>query len=837
LTLNENQLKAVNHSDGALLILAGAGSGKTRVIVSRVCRLINERGVKPWNILAITFTNKAAQEMKERILKSVPFGGDVVNVSTFHSMCVRILRRNFAHTGYTDNFSIYDSDDTKALLKEIYKDFNVDDKYLSVKSASTSISSAKNRMVSAQKYESEAAGDFALEQIAKIYKEYELRLKRADAMDFDDLLIKTVELFERCPEVLGYYQERFAYIHVDEYQDTNGVQFKLVEQLAKKHGNLCVVGDDDQSIYRFRGADIRNILGFESVFKDAAVIKLEQNYRSTPTILSAANAVISNNKSRKSKTLYSLAPDNGTIRKLEFESGYGEADFVAADIKRRINGGSPNGTIQQLRDIAILYRTNAQSRLFEERFVKAGIPYVVVGNVNFYSRMEVKDCLAYLRCVVNPQDDISLSRIINKPLRKIGQTTVEKLRQYAIDNGVSMWEVLSHADDVTGLGTAAGRLRMFFNLMQDFRKKADGIVLPNAGDGYGEREANVAFTPDEFLKYILEKTGYRQMLLLSKEPEERERLENVDELISKVKSFSDEQAMLQNASAIPDEGFSEIAGAEGMSGSAGASGFNGSAGAQGLSGSAGVSGIAESSGRALLGRLLQDISLVADIDKLDSESNVVKCMTLHSAKGLEFACVYMVGMEERVFPGPISIESPDPAEMEEERRLAYVGITRAKRDLTLTYARSRVTRGEQHYNAPSRFLSEIPQELFVDKQNSRSATFNSNSYVSKKPSVNFRQSFSVASNVAYKTTPIKHNGTIRGSTGSGGLSFTGAKRAAEFVKQRPNYDVGDRVRHIKFGDGTVTALEDGPKDFKVSVDFDERGKMNLLCGFAKMTKI
>ena len=636
-TLNEQQREAVYCTDGPLLILAGAGSGKTRVLTHRIAYLIEEKGVNPWNILAITFTNKAAGEMRERVDNLVGFGSESIWVSTFLSTCVRILRRHIDRLGYDTNFTIYDTDDQKTLMKDVCKLVEIDTKVYKERNLLAAISSAKNEMISAQEYALNAQGDFGKEKIAKVYQEYEKQMHANNALDFDDLLVKTVQLFETQPDVLENYQERFRYIMVDEYQDTNTVQFQLVSLLAGKYRNLCVVGDDDQSIYKFRGANIKNILNFEQEFPDATVIKLEQNYRSTGNILDAANAVISNNVGRKDKQLWTDNGEGEKIKFCQFDTGYDEAEYIADDIEREVrNGASYN-------DHAILYRTNAQSRLFEERFVAQNIPYKIVGGVNFYARREIKDVLAYLKTIDNGKDDLAVRRIINVPKRGIGLTTINRIQESAASRGIGFYDALLGLDLIPGVARGAAKLEGFVALIEYFKGVAETLSL------------------SDLLQEVIDKTGYIESLEAEGKEESDTRIENIDELRSKVAVY--EESCLDQ-----DE-------------------------------------------KPTLSGFLEEVALVADIDSLDEEQDYVVLMTLHSAKGLEFPYVYLAGMEDGVFPSYMTIVSDDPTEIEEERRLCYVGITRAMKDLTLTCAQQRMIRGETQYNKPSRFIREIPKEL------------------------------------------------------------------------------------------------------------------------------
>ena len=635
--LNEPQREAVYHTDGPLLILAGAGSGKTRVLTHRIAYLIGERGVDAWNILAITFTNKAAEEMRQRVDNLVGFGAESVWVSTFHSACVRILRRFIDRLGYENHFTIYDTDDQKTLIKEVCRKVDVDTKVFKERSLLSAISSAKNEMILPDEFELNAGGDFAKMKIAKVYREYEAQMRANNALDFDDLLVKTVQLLQTQPDVLESYQERFRYIMVDEYQDTNTVQFQLVSLLAGKYKNLCVVGDDDQSIYKFRGANIRNILDFEHEFPDAKVIKLEQNYRSTGNILNAANSVIANNRGRKEKSLWTENGEGELIRLRQFDTAFDEADFIGEDIKSAVRqGGSYN-------DSAVLYRTNAQSRLLEEKFIAMNIPYKIVGGVNFYARREIKDLLAYLKTIDNGRDDVAVRRIINVPKRGIGLTTINRIQESATERGIGFYEALLAPGLIAGVGRSATKLDSFAALIEYFKTLAE--------------EMNIT----DLLQEVIEKTGYIESLENEDKEEAKTRKENIDELISKAATY-------EESCQDKDE-------------------------------------------KATLSGFLEEVALVADIDSLDEDQEYVVLMTLHSAKGLEFPRVYLAGMEDGLFPGYMSINAGDREELEEERRLCYVGITRAEQELTLTSARRRMVHGETQYNPMSRFVKEIPREL------------------------------------------------------------------------------------------------------------------------------
>lgn len=739
-TLNEQQKKGVFTTDGPVLLLAGAGSGKTRVLTHRIAYLIDELGVNSWNIMAITFTNKAAGEMKERVENLVGVGSDSIWVTTFHSTCVRILRRYADRIGYDNNFAIYDTDDQKTVMKEVCKRLQIDTKQLKERTILGAISSAKDELISPPEYELNAAGDYRKQKIASAYREYQETLRKNNAMDFDDLIMKTVELFKTDQEVLASYQKRFKYIMVDEYQDTNTAQFELIRLLAAGTRNLCVVGDDDQSIYKFRGANIRNILDFEKVYPEAVVIRLEQNYRSTQNVLDAANAVIKNNTGRKEKTLWTDHGNGNRIHFRQFDNAYEEAEFVADDI-----AGKKRNGIADYGDCAVLFRTNAQARLLEERFVVEGIPYNVVGGVNFYARKEIKDLLAYLKTIDNGRDDLAVKRIINIPKRGIGAATIVKVQDYADLHEISFYEALCQADEVTGLTSkTAEKLKPFVNLINVFRSKVDF---------YGIKE---------LLEDVIETTGYVKELEASDEEDAEARIENIDELISKAAAFE------------------------------------------------------ETHDQPTLGEFLEEVALVADIDNVEEGNNRVLLMTIHSAKGLEFSHVYMTGMEDGIFPSYMTIVSDDPDEIEEERRLAYVGITRAKEDLTLCYAKMRMVRGETQMNAVSRFVREIPTEL-----------------MDNKPQAPKTRPIAVA---APKRTAAENKPYIAGG-GLGSLAAAGITKGAGAVTGgKPDYDIGDRVVHVKYGEGTVTDLEPGPRDYKVTVDFDEAGQKIMYAAFAKLQK-
>jgi len=734
-SLNDRQRAAVEQTEGPVLCLAGAGSGKTRVLVHRIAYLIEACGVNPWNILAITFTNKAAGEMRERVDKIVGFGCESIWVATFHATCVRILRRHIDLLGYDTNFTIYDTDDQKTIMKDICKKLQIDTKQTKERTILNAISSAKNELISPQEYALNMVGDFSKKKIADAYIEYQNTLKKNNALDFDDLIMKTVELFRAKPMVLENYQNRFQYILVDEYQDTDTAQFELIRLLAGGNRNLCVVGDDDQSIYKFRGANIHNILDFEKVYPDAKVIKLEQNYRSTQTILDAANAVIGNNIDRKSKALWT---DKGTGNKIhfrQFDTAFEEAEYIADDICRKVRKGQ-----NQFGDFAILYRTNAQSRLLEERMVREGIPYDVVGGTNFYARREIKDILAYLKTIDNGKDDVAVKRIINVPKRGIGATTIQKVQEYADNVGISFFEALSRAEEIESIGKAQVKIKPFVLMIQAFRAKLEIYSLK------------------EFMQDLLDITGYIEYLKDLDEEDTDDRIENIEELQGKVADYEDTRE------------------------------------------------------HADLSEFLEEVALVAEVDKLQENDNHVVLMTLHGAKGLEFPCVYLAGMEDGVFPSYMTIVSDDPTEVEEERRLAYVGITRAKDDLSITCAKQRMMHGQTQYNPLSRFVKEIPQHLLdgslpVVRR-----------YTEDKLPVNNHVSVAPRKSSLFGISGVTKGINISGTDGL-------------------DYSIGDRVRHIKFGEGTVAAMEKGPRDYQVTVNFDTAGQRVMYAQFAKLRKI
>lgn len=816
--LNDMQKRAVKRTEGPLLIIAGAGSGKTRVLTNRIAYLIDDCGVAPYNILAITFTNKAAREMRERVDATVGNGAGEVWVSTFHSTCVRILRRYIDRIGYSNNFTIYDTDDQKSVIKDICKKFNIDTKLLKERTIMNAISHAKDELMTPEEMVLDAGGDYNAKRIANVYVEYQKTLKLNNALDFDDLIFKTVELFEHDAEVLNYYQDRFRYIMVDEYQDTNTSQFKLVSMLAAKYGNLCVVGDDDQSIYKFRGANITNILNFENTFEGTKVIKLEQNYRSTQTILNAANAVIQNNVGRKSKSLWTENGEGEKVNYTLYENGYEEADGVVNSISSFVRDG------WNYNDIAILYRTNAQSRVLEEKLMMKNIPYRIYGGISFYQRKEIKDILAYLKTIDNGMDGQAVRRIINVPKRGIGATTIERVQEYADQNSYTFWQALCEADNIDTIKRGAGKIEPFVTLISSLKAKQQFMSLK------------------ELAETVLEDTRYIESLAESETAEEIEaRQENIDEFINKIVSYE--------------------------------------------------TGCQEKGEKPTLSGFLEEVALIADIDNLNESEKQVMLMTLHSAKGLEFPIVYMTGMEDGLFPSYMTIVSDDPTEIEEERRLCYVGITRAEKILNLSSAKMRMVRGETQMNKVSRFINEIPKEYMHIENNSSGYAKGRIAYggTSDEPDttgINMRATArSILSSYGsgtpggraagtYSSRKVKINGgsnpgfgkdpmelfdlkkpekrktpadSVRSAyagmptrSGLSSRNVIGAARGADISAKSSGglgYSVGDMVSHVKFGEGKVLAIEDSARDYMVTVEFAEYGQKKMLAGFARLKKL
>lgn len=742
--LNEQQKEGVFTTEGAVLILAGAGSGKTGVLTHRIAHLIDDLGVNSYNILAITFTNKAAKEMKERVDRLVGMGADSAWIMTFHAACVRILRRYICRIGYDNNFTIYDTDDQKSVIKDILKRKNLDPKQYKDRTILSVISNAKDNLISPDDMYQSSGGNYNTMKTAEIYREYQEQLKKNNAVDFDDIMGLTVKLFNEDKEVLRYYQERFRYIMVDEYQDTNRAQFNLIRLLAGGHGNLCVVGDDDQSIYKFRGADINNILDFEKYFNDAKIIKLEQNYRSTQKILDVANEVIKNNAGRKDKRLWTSVKDGTKVIFNVYENGYEEARGIAEDIAHRHLHDRKDYS-----DFAILYRTNAQSRSLEEKLIEKNIPYRIYGGINFYARREIKDILAYLKTIDNARDDLAVKRILNVPKRGIGAASVAKVDDYAYENDITFYVALRQAKEVPGLQRAVSKVEGFVTQIEILKSKSQYI-------GVGK-----------LIEEIIETVGYSDYIDAESESDEQatERRQNIDELISKAVQYE------------------------------------------------------ETVDEPSLSGFLEEVALVADIDNLDENNDMVSLMTIHSAKGLEFPIVYLAGMEDGLFPSYMSISTGDESDIEEERRLCYVGITRAKETLIMSAARMRTVRGETQMNRTSRFVREIPKELLAES-----------AQMLKKNS-----EYSSITGKDHMELPVRKRGQV---------AFNSYQREAisntvfdKKTDSAPDYVVGDRVRHIKFGEGTVADMINGGRDYEVTVDFDTAGRKKMFAGFAKLVKI
>ncbi|MCR5830022.1 MAG: UvrD-helicase domain-containing protein [Lachnospiraceae bacterium] len=787
--LNDVQLEAVTCTEGPMLILAGAGSGKTRVLTYRTAYLIEECGVSPYSIMALTFTNKAAGEMKERISSIVGPGAENIWVSTFHSSCVRILRRFIDLIGYGRDFTIYDSDDQKTLMRDVCRYLDIDTKKFKEGKILGVISSAKDELIDSETFEKRYVGDPAFKVFAACYKEYQKRLAANNALDFDDLIMKTVELFKTSETAAEYYRERFAYIMVDEYQDTNTAQFELVRLLARHPlpdggivKNLCVVGDDDQSIYKFRGANIHNILDFEKTYPDAKVIRLEQNYRSTGNILEVANDVIKNNIARKEKKLWTENITGDSVRLIKCESDRDEAATVAEEIEAGTNGG------RQFSDYAILYRTNAQSRSFEERFISMNIPYRIIGGQNFYQRKEIKDILAYLRTIASGRDTVAIKRIINVPKRGIGLTSIDKLDEYSNEKGISFYEAMLNVGSIPGLERAAGKIESFVALIE--------VMKSNLGSSDSLKD---------LIDDIIERTGYMDHLEKEDDDEVKvqERADNISELISKLATYEEEAL---DAGEVPT-----------------------------------------------LEAFLDEVSLVADIDSYSEDTDCVVLMTLHSAKGLEFPVVYLAGMEDGIFPGYMSINADDPeAEIEEERRLCYVGITRARESLILTAARQRMIRGQLSFNPISRFVKEIPRHLLKVKMTRdatsaasiRRSSDDGDSYShGKMPEADRSGRFYPGQN-SYIS---EHRNKSTSGAGTSGMSGTtgktvglGAFEQMGIHKGTPkgnvDYKVGDTVKHVKFGTGKVLEMEKSGDDYKVTVDFPS-GQRRVMASFARLEKV
>lgn len=810
--LNQEQMEAVMWTEGPLLVLAGAGSGKTRVLTHRIAYLLDYCHIEPWHILAITFTNKAAGEMKERVENLVGNRARMMWVSTFHSMCLRILRSHIDRLGYRRDFSIYDTDDQRTVMRQIFKEKNFDSKLLKERAVLSVIGSAKNEGMSAEEFQRENGRDLRERRIAECYLEYEKRLRQNNALDFDDLLLRTVDLFRQEPEILSEYQERFRYILVDEYQDTNDIQFLLIDLLSERYKNLCVVGDDDQSIYRFRGANVGNILSFEKRFPGAHVVKLEQNYRSTENILETANAVIANNEGRKKKKLWTEKKGGEEVLFREFETAPEEAQFVIEDIR--------NGKFAY-QDIVILYRTNAQSRLFEEQCVAKNLPYQIVGAVNFYQRREIKDILAYMKLVMNGNDEISLLRVINVPKRGIGASSIEKLRSFARANEApehpfSMLDACFDAKKAGISGKAEKGIKSFTGLIFSWREKlrASGLLPREGTEGEARRtkeEDTAYFGIRELMTAIRDDSGYYDELLQEGAVEAESRMQNIEELLNKAQDYE------------------------------------------------------ENSEQPSLSEFLEELSLLSDLDRTEDSRDRITLMTLHGAKGLEFAKVYLVGMNDGLFPGTLSMG--DAEEMEEERRLCYVGITRARESLTMTAARTRMIHGEYQQMLPSRFVKEMPEQwvkketLYTPKSfrfeddglpgrelpafggfypgDGHGSSFRGESFGNRFSSgkAAFGKSFE-------ELLSGKHSALGRSLSRATGSRKSGPGIPACMQKGRElpklsslSYREGDRVRHIKFGEGTVSRIQEDKKDYIVTVQFDTAGQKKMLANFAKLSKI
>lgn len=806
--MNDRQREAVFHTDGALLILAGAGSGKTTVLVNRIANLVKYgRGYHAqtvpsdltaadtallrecaagnipaegraaqlcamdpcpaWRILAITFTNKAAGELKERLTRMLGEEGNEVTAGTFHSFCARILRRDGERLGYSSHFTIYDTDDSRRLMKECMKVCNVEEKVLGHKAILSLISQAKDELITPEAFAANAGSDFRMKMAAECYRVYQRRLKEADALDFDDLLCKTVELFLTCPDVLEHYQNRYRYIMVDEYQDTNHVQYQLVSLLAKKYGNLCVVGDDDQSIYKFRGATIENILSFEKQFPDCAVIRLEQNYRSTQNILDAANAVISHNLNRKGKTLWTQNPVGDRIQLHTVESEEAEGRLVADTVLDGVRQG------RRYSDFAVLYRANAQSNAIERALVKSGVPYRIIGGHRFFDSQEVRDAMAYLRIISNPDDSVSLRRIINVPRRGIGDTTMDNAAQIAEGLGLPLYEVLKEADTYPAIARANAKIQGFLQTIEELRSLADDETT----------SLDVLYTT------MLERTGYLAMWQEAG-PTEEGRVENLTELASSIKDY------LRNS----PEDTPSLAG------------------------------------------FLEEAALMTDADNYDASADAMVLMTMHAAKGLEFPVVFLPGWEDGVFPGMATIF--DPSEMEEERRLCYVAITRAREQLHISKANCRMLYGQTTRNSPSRFLRDIPHELLEehDKTFSHASGYGGFSSGFGDGFARHRWSDAPAGNT-HTQTPVKRHADFAEKPAANRFS-NGFGQAVSAAPQKPaataggvqSWQVGDRAKHATFGVGTITAIKPMGNDSLLTVQFDTVGVKKIMANFAKLTR-
>ena len=762
--MNDQQAEAVQTTEGPLLIMAGAGSGKTRVLTHRIAYLIDEKMINPWNILAITFTNKAAREMRERAMALNPATSETL-IATFHSMCVRILRREADHIGYNRNFTIVDPGEQRTLMKRILKNLNLDPKKWNERAILGTISNAKNDLLDEMAYEHQA-GDMYTQIVAKCYKAYQEELRRSEAMDFDDLIMMTLRLFDKNPDVLAYYQQRYQYIHVDEYQDTNHAQYQLVKLLASRFKNICVVGDADQSIYGWRGADMQNILDFEKDYPEAKVVLLEENYRSTKKILQAANEVIKNNRNRRPKKLWTQNDDGEQIVYYRANDERDEAVFVASTIDNIIREEGKN-----FKDFAVLYRTNAQSRTIEEALLKSNIPYTMVGGTKFYSRKEIRDAISYLNLIANPADNISFERVINEPKRGVGPGTLEKIRTFAYEQNMSLLDASANIMLSPIKGKAAQGVYDFANMILNLRDQLDGLSITEA------------------VETVLDKSGYLDALSMQQTLESQARIENIEEFMSVTKNFDE-----TNTDGTEDE-----------------------------------------TGIDRLGRFLNDLALIADTDDGDMEAAEVTLMTLHAAKGLEFPVVFLIGMEEGVFP--LSRASEDPEELEEERRLAYVGITRAEEILFLTNANTRTLFGKTSYNRPSRFLREISDDLLQYQGLARPANSSFGVRFTKEEPIQFGQGMSLQQALQTRKAnaqPQKHTGGAQPfSKATGGLPFS---KASDSGNSATDWEIGDIAHHKKWGDGTVLEVTGSGKTQELKIKFPEVGLKKVLASVAPIVK-
>lgn len=761
--MNDKQSEAVQTTEGPLLIMAGAGSGKTRVLTHRIAYLIDEKMVNPWNILAITFTNKAAREMRERAMALNPATSETL-IATFHSMCVRILRREADHIGYNRNFTIVDPGEQRTLMKRILKNLNLDSKKWNERAILGTISNAKNDLLDEVAYEHQA-GDMYTQIVAKCYKAYQEELRRSEAMDFDDLIMMTLRLFDKNPDVLAYYQQRYQYIHVDEYQDTNHAQYQLVKLLASRFKNICVVGDADQSIYGWRGADMQNILDFEKDYPEAKVVLLEENYRSTKKILQAANEVIKNNRNRRPKKLWTQNDDGEQIVYYRANDERDEAVFVASTINNVVREEGKN-----FKDFAVLYRTNAQSRTIEEALLKSNIPYTMVGGTKFYSRKEIRDVISYLNLIANPADNISFERVVNEPKRGVGPGTLEKIRTFAYEQDMSLLDASANIMLSPIKGKAAQGVYDFANVILNLRDQLDDLSIT------------------EVVEAVLDQAGYLDALSMQQTLESQARIENIEEFMSVTKNFDE-----TNTDETEDE-----------------------------------------TGIDRLGRFLNDLALIADTDDGDVEAAEVTLMTLHAAKGLEFPVVFLIGMEEGVFP--LSRASEEPDELEEERRLAYVGITRAEEILFLTNANARTLFGKTNYNRPSRFLREISDDLLQYQGLARPANSSFGVRFTKDEPAQFGQGMSLQQALQIRKAnaqPQRHTGAQPFSKATGGLPFG---KTSDSSKTATDWEIGDIAHHKKWGDGTVLEVTGSGKTQELKIKFPEVGLKKVLASVSPIEK-